>query len=69
MLLAVLLLAGAVCRVLQAQVAVADINDDGRLELVAADARGNVAAFTSGGKEVWERHVGSQVHQVGVGSV
>jgi hypothetical protein len=47
-------------------VAVADVNNDGKLELVAADARGNVAAFTAGGQEVWETHLGSQVHQAAV---
>ena len=49
---------------IQAQVAVGDINSDGALELVAADARGNVAAFTSKAEELWERHVGSLVGQV-----
>jgi len=53
------------CTALQAQVAVADVNNDGRLELVAADSRGNLAAFTADGKEVWERHLQSQIHQVG----
>ncbi len=48
----------------QAQVAVADVDNDGRLELVAADARGNLAAFTAEGKEVWETHLESQIHQV-----
>ncbi len=49
----------------QAQVAVADINGDGALEIVAADARGNVAAFSADGSELWERHVKSLVAQVG----
>lgn len=49
----------------QAQVAVADVDNDGRLELVAGDARGNLAAFTADGKEVWETHLESQIHQVG----
>ncbi|KAL4443840.1 hypothetical protein ABPG75_011577 [Micractinium tetrahymenae] len=48
---------------IQAQVAVADIDNDGRLELVAGDARGNLAAFTADGKEVWETHLESQIHQ------
>ncbi len=34
-----------------------------RRELVAADARGNVAAFTPNATELWERHVGSNVAQ------
>ena len=49
---------------IQAQVAVGDINGDGYLELVAADARGNVAAFTWKAQELWERHVASLVSQV-----
>ena len=43
----------------------ADINADGQLEMVAADSLGNVAAFTAAGKEVWETHLNSQIHQVG----
>ena len=35
----------------------------GRRELVAADSRGNVAAFTPNATELWERHVGSNVAQ------
>lgn len=50
--------------VLQGQVAVADVNNDGAVELVVGDARGNIAAFDQRGKEVWERHVGSQINQV-----
>ena len=50
---------------IQAQVAVSDINGDGQVELVAADTRGNVAAFSIKAKELWERHVGSLVAQVG----
>lgn len=47
-----------------AQVAVADINADGALELVAADVRGNVVALSADGTELWERHVPSLVGQV-----
>eukprot|EP00850_Spirogloea_muscicola_P022864 SM000315S11901 [mRNA] locus=s315:111541:117447:- [translate_table: standard] len=47
----------------QGQVVVSDINDDGKLELVAADTRGNIATFDIYGKEVWERHVGSLIAQ------
>lgn len=49
---------------IQGQVAVADINLDGALELVATDERGNVAAFTTAGKEVWETHIRSMAAQV-----
>jgi hypothetical protein len=48
----------------QAQVVAADINGDGETEIVAADTRGNVAAFTPHGKEVWERHLASLISQV-----
>jgi hypothetical protein len=48
----------------QAQVIAADINGDGQTEIVAADTRGNVAAFTPRGKEVWERHLASLIAQV-----
>ncbi|KAL3137120.1 hypothetical protein ABBQ32_006695 [Trebouxia sp. C0010 RCD-2024] len=47
----------------QAQVGVGDVNSDGYLELVAADARGNVAAFSWKAEELWERHVASLVSQ------
>lgn len=40
-----------------------DINDDGKLELVATDTLGNVAAFDGTGKEVWERHLESAISQ------
>ncbi len=49
----------------RAQVAVEDINGDGALELVAVDLRGNCAAFSADGTELWERHLRSQLTQVG----
>ncbi len=49
---------------IQAQVAVGDINGDGFVEVVAADANGNVAAFNAKAEELWERHVASLVAQV-----
>ncbi|KAG2483407.1 hypothetical protein HYH03_017715 [Edaphochlamys debaryana] len=48
---------------IQAQPLVADINNDGELEVFAADMRGNLAAFSPKGEEVWERHVHSAVSQ------
>lgn len=42
----------------------ADINGDGETEILAADTRGTVAAFTPRGKEVWERHLASLIAQV-----
>jgi hypothetical protein len=48
----------------QAQVAVADVDNDGEIELLVGDNRGNVAAFRHDGKELWERHVRSLIAQV-----
>lgn len=44
---------------IQGHVAVADIDQDGKLEIVAADTRGSVAAFRGDATEVWELHIGS----------
>lgn len=49
---------------IQGAVIAADINDDGKIELVTADVHGNVAAWTPQGKEIWETHVKSLVPQV-----
>lgn len=49
---------------IQGAVVAADINDDGKIELVTADAHGNVAAWTPQGKEIWVTHVKSLVPQV-----
>ncbi|KAK4418972.1 protein DEFECTIVE IN EXINE FORMATION 1 [Sesamum alatum] len=48
---------------IQGAVVAADINDDGKIELVTADAHGNIAAWTPQGKEIWETHVKSLVPQ------
>ncbi|XP_068317459.1 protein DEFECTIVE IN EXINE FORMATION 1-like [Pyrus communis] len=48
---------------IQGAVVAADINDDGKIELVTADAHGNVAAWTTKGVEIWERHLKSLVPQ------
>ncbi|CAM6018279.1 unnamed protein product [Sphagnum balticum] len=48
---------------IQAQVVAADINDDGTLEIVSADVRGNVAAWTRDGKEIWTVHLKSLIAQ------
>jgi len=40
---------------IQAPIAVADVNSDGRLEMVALDARGNVLVFDSRGREIWHK--------------
>ena len=49
---------------IQGAVVAADINDDGKIELVTTDVHGNVAAWTSQGKEIWERNLKSLIPQV-----
>ena len=49
---------------IQGQIVAADINDDGKIELVTTDTRGNVAAWTNQGKELWEVHLKSLIAQV-----
>lgn len=49
---------------IQGAVVAADINDDGKIELVTTDTHGNVAAWTAEGKEIWEQHLKSLVTQV-----
>ncbi|CAN0879812.1 Protein DEFECTIVE IN EXINE FORMATION 1 [Linum grandiflorum] len=48
---------------IQGGVVAADINDDGKLELVTTDTHGNVAAWTTQGEEIWETHLKSLVSQ------
>ncbi|GKV10119.1 hypothetical protein SLEP1_g21529 [Rubroshorea leprosula] len=48
---------------IQGAVVAADINDDGKIELVTTDSHGNVAAWTAGGVEIWENHLKSLVPQ------
>ncbi|KAK2966140.1 hypothetical protein RJ640_018393 [Escallonia rubra] len=48
---------------IQGAVVAADINDDGKIEIVTTDTHGNVAAWTPQGKELWEAHVKSLVPQ------
>ncbi|XP_068341041.1 protein DEFECTIVE IN EXINE FORMATION 1-like [Pyrus communis] len=48
---------------IQGAVVAADINDDGKIELVTTDAHGNVAAWTTKGVEIWEKHLKSLVPQ------
>lgn len=48
---------------IQGAVIAADINDDGKIELVTADTHGNVAAWTTKGEEIWEVHLKSLVPQ------
>ncbi|KAJ4704507.1 Defective in exine formation 1 [Melia azedarach] len=48
---------------IQGAVVAADINDDGKIELVTTDTHGNIAAWTAEGKEIWEQHLKSLVTQ------
>lgn len=48
---------------IQGAVVAADINDDGKIELVTTDTHGNVAAWTAQGDEIWEVHLKSLVPQ------
>lgn len=48
---------------IQGAVVAADINDDGKIELVTTDTHGNVAAWTAQGKEIWEAHLKSLIPQ------
>lgn len=49
---------------IQGAVVAADINDDGKIELVTTDTHGNVAAWTAQGVVIWENHLKSLVPQV-----
>lgn len=49
---------------IQGSVVAADINDDGKIELLTTDAHGNVVAWTAQGEEIWEKHLKSLVPQV-----
>jgi len=49
---------------IQGSVVAADVNDDGKIELVSADAHGNVAVWTPKGDLVWEKHLKSLIPQV-----
>ncbi|KAJ0987858.1 hypothetical protein J5N97_006214 [Dioscorea zingiberensis] len=48
---------------IQGSVVAADINDDGKIEIVTADTHGNVAAWTADGDEIWEKHLKSLIPQ------
>uniref|UniRef100_A0A7N0T2U8 DEX1 C-terminal domain-containing protein n=1 Tax=Kalanchoe fedtschenkoi TaxID=63787 RepID=A0A7N0T2U8_KALFE len=48
---------------IQGAVIAADINDDGKIELVTTDTHGNVAAWTTQGVEIWEKHLKSLIPQ------
>ncbi|XP_020272976.1 protein DEFECTIVE IN EXINE FORMATION 1 [Asparagus officinalis] len=48
---------------IQAPVVAADINDDGKIEIITTDSHGNVAAWTARGEEIWEVHLKSLIPQ------
>ncbi|KAL1330953.1 protein DEFECTIVE IN EXINE FORMATION 1 [Arachis ipaensis] len=48
---------------IQGAVVAADINDDGKIELVTADIHGNVAVWTPKGSLIWEKHLKSLIPQ------
>ncbi|KAJ1292903.1 hypothetical protein BS78_01G026200 [Paspalum vaginatum] len=48
---------------IHAPVIAADINDDGKIEMVTTDSHGNVAAWTTEGEEIWEVHLKSLIPQ------
>ncbi|KAI4324423.1 hypothetical protein MLD38_029915 [Melastoma candidum] len=48
---------------IQGSVIAADVNDDGKLELIATDSHGNVAALNPNGLEIWEVHLKSHISQ------
>lgn len=49
---------------IQGQVVAADVNDDGKIEIITADAKGTVAVWDGDGKELWEVHLKSLISQV-----
>ncbi|MEW5318858.1 MAG: hypothetical protein WDW38_010043 [Sanguina aurantia] len=51
---------------IQGQPLVADLNNDGQLEICVGDTRGNIAAWSASGEEIWERHVKSLISQAAV---
>ncbi|OMO85144.1 hypothetical protein CCACVL1_10384 [Corchorus capsularis] len=48
---------------IQSAVVAADINDDGKIELVTTDTHGNVVAWTAQGEEIWQVHIKSLIPQ------
>lgn len=48
---------------IQSAVVAADINDDGKIELVTTDTHGNVVAWTAQGDEIWQVHLKSLIPQ------
>lgn len=49
---------------IQGSVVAADVNDDGKIELVTADTHGNVVVWTPKGDLIWEKHLKSLIPHV-----
>lgn len=47
-----------------AQVIVADVNNDGDLEIIACDTNSNVVCFNLNGEEIWEYRIYGYPNQV-----
>ncbi|XP_012575589.1 protein DEFECTIVE IN EXINE FORMATION 1 [Cicer arietinum] len=55
---------------IQGAVVAADVNDDGKIELVTADTHGNVVVWTPKGDLIWEKHLKSLIpHAPTVGDI
>ncbi|KAK7390625.1 hypothetical protein VNO78_25952 [Psophocarpus tetragonolobus] len=48
---------------IQGAVVAADVNDDGKIELVTGDTHGNIAVWTPKGDLIWEKHLKSLIPQ------
>ncbi|KAI5392074.1 protein DEFECTIVE IN EXINE FORMATION 1 [Lathyrus oleraceus] len=55
---------------IQGAVVAADVNDDGKIELVTADTHGNVVVWTPKGDLIWEKHLKSLIpHAPTIGDI
>ncbi|CAI8601096.1 unnamed protein product [Vicia faba] len=55
---------------IQGGVVAADVNDDGKIELVTADTHGNVVVWTPKGDLIWEKHLKSLIpHAPTIGDI
>lgn len=49
---------------IQGAVVAADVNDDGKIELVTGDIHGNVVVWSPKGDLIWEKHLKSLIPKV-----
>ena len=49
---------------IQGQVAVADVDGDGHLDMCAVDFKSNIACFTRDGEDLWDRQISGVAAQV-----